>query len=226
MPASAARNRIWIDSYSPLLRWVNMIFEAAIEENLIQKNPVKSKRLRITGEASEATKVYSIEQMRYLVQNVDKIQNDSDRKYLVLQALHPMRLEEVLGLRWEDIDVANRVIHIRRAVTHPKRNAPEIKETKTAASIRDIGLSEIAAKYLSDGGSGFVLGGEKPLSYTQVRRMCDRIEKQSGFDERIIPTRFRTTVLTDIYDQTRDIKFQCTRQKVEYSKEQREAEKA
>ena len=51
-----------------------------------------------------------------------------------------------------------------------------------------------------------MLGGEKPLSYTQVRRMCDRIRKEIGFEDKITPIRFRTTLLTDIYDQTRDIK--------------------
>ena len=52
----------------------------------------------------------------------------------------------------------------------------------------------------------FVLGGEKPLSYIQIRRMCARIQKEIVFPEPIQPRRFRTTVLTDIYDVTRDIK--------------------
>ena len=38
-----------------------------------------------------------------------------------------MRIEEVLGLRWEDIDTERGCIHIRRAVVHPGRNMPEIK---------------------------------------------------------------------------------------------------
>ena len=44
------------------------------------------------------------------------------------------------------------------------------------------------------------------MTYTMVRKMCERIQKQTGFDERITPRRFRTTVLTDIYDGTKDIK--------------------
>ena len=51
-----------------------------------------------------------------------------------------------------------------------------------------------------------MFGGDKPLSYTQVRKMCEHIKKDTGFEENITPIRFRTTVLTDIYDQTRDIK--------------------
>ena len=37
--------------------------------------------------------------------------------------------------------------------------------------------------------------------------MCWRIQRDTGFSENITPIRFRTTVLTDMYDQTKDIKL-------------------
>ena len=37
--------------------------------------------------------------------------------------------------------------------------------------------------------------------------MCQHVEKDIGFDEKISPIRFRTTVLTDIYDQTKDLRL-------------------
>jgi integrase len=184
-----------------------MILSMAMEDGLILKNPLNSKRLRVTGSPSEFTKVYTVEQMRFLVQNLDKVKDPADQTYLAIQALHPLRLEEVLGLKWEDIDFDNAVIHIRRAVTHPTRNQPEVKLPKTEASIRDIGLSSIAAKYLTPGkSSDFVFGGKTPLSYQRVKRMCNRIRVDTDFSERITPQRFRTTVLTDIYDATKDVK--------------------
>ena len=186
---------------------LHMILEAAREDGLIQRNPLKSRRLKITGDASKVTKEYSVQQMRFLIRNLDKIQNPTDRAYLAIQALHPLRLEEVLGLKWSDIDFDSMLIHIRRAVTHPTRNQPEIKRTKTEASVRTLGLSRIAAQYLNPGSdSEFIFGGETPVTYTQVRRMCERIKRDTGFDENITPIRFRTTVLTDIYDRTKDIK--------------------
>jgi len=157
---------------------------------------------------SKATAPYSVEQMRFLVQHIGDIKNPQDRAYLAIQALHPLRLEEVLGLQVADIDPDNMAIHICRAVTHPTRNQPEIKDTKTQSSTRTIGLSALAVPYLLQVKAGeFVFGGKSPLSYTQVRRMCDRIKRDIGFDENITPIRFRTTVLTDLYDQTKDIKL-------------------
>lgn len=187
---------------------LNQIMDAAVEDKLIPQNPVKSHRVKVTGKASKTTQPYTVEQMRYLLQHVGEIQNPHDRAFLALQAFHPLRLEEVLGLRREDIDPDSMTIHVRRAVTHPTRNQPEIKETKTVASSRTIGLSALALPHLpADSGNGFIFGGDKPLSYMQVRKMCDRIKRDTGFTENITPIRFRTTVLTDLYNETKDIKL-------------------
>ena len=187
---------------------LNQIMDAAVEDRLITSNPVKSRRVKISGRASKATAPYSVEQMRYLIQHISDITSPDDRAYLALQALHPLRLEEVLGLKGSDVDTERMAVHIRRAVTHPTRNQPEIKDTKTDSSFRTIGLSSLALPYLSKTPADkFVFGGDTPLSYTQVRRMCDRIRRETGFSENITPIRFRTTVLTDLYDQTKDIKL-------------------
>ena len=186
---------------------LNQILEAALEDGIISRNPLKSRRLKITGEASRVTKEYAVEQMRFLVRNLEKVQNATDRAYLAIQALHPLRLEEVLGLKWADIDLDGMTLSVRRAVTHPTRNRPEVKRTKTEASVRVIGLSEIAAGVLLPGEPDeFVFGGAVPFTYQKVRRMCERIRRDTGFEDKITPIRFRTTVLTDIYDQTKDVK--------------------
>ena len=168
---------------------------------------LKSKRVKITGAASTYTKVYTVDQMKYLIRNIELVKNPVDRAYLAIQAMHPLRLEEVLGLKWCDVDTENLTLHICRAVTHPTRNQPEIKDTKTEASRRIISLSQITASHLSPGNEDdYIFGGAKPYSYQQVKRMCERIRSDTGFDDKITPIRFRTTVLTDIYEATKDVK--------------------
>lgn len=187
---------------------LNQILDAAVEDGIITKSPLRSKRIKITGKASQPTAPYTVEQMRFLVQHINDIQDPIDRAYLAIQALHPLRLEEVLGLQGADIDPENGEIHICRAVTHPTRNQPEVKDTKTRSSARTIGLSALAVPHLPQvKADEFVFGGRRPLSYTQVRKMCNRIKRDTGFSENITPIRFRTTVLTDLYDQTKDIKL-------------------
>lgn len=189
-------------------RLLNQVLNAAVDDDFLVKNPLKSSRIKITGAESTTTAVYTVEQMQYLIQHIEDIKQPLDRTYLVIQSLHPLRLEEVLGLKWSDIDLEHMVLHVNRAVTHPDRNRPEVKDTKTRSSVRTIGLSQLTISYLTPGEADeFVLGGSSPLSYTQVRRMCERIQKDTKFSEKITPKRFRTTVLTDLYDQTRDIKL-------------------
>ena len=189
-------------------RLLNQVLKSAVDDEFLVKNPLKSDRIKITGAESTTTAVYSVEQMQYLVQHIGDIKQPLDRTYMAIQALHPLRLEEVLGLKWSDIDMEHMALSVNRAVTHPTRNQPEVKDTKTRSSVRTIGLSQLAVSFLTPGkADDFVLGGSSPLSYTQVRRMCERIQKDTGFTEKITPKRFRTTVLTDLYDKTRDIKL-------------------
>ena len=186
---------------------LNQILDAAVEDGLLPKSPLKSKRIKIKGAASKETPPYSVEQMRYLVKHIPDVENPVDRMYLAIQAMHPLRLEEVLGLQLGDIDTERMEIHIRRAVMNTSRNQPEIKDTKTGGSTRTISLSTAALPYLCMEGKKFLFGDDKPLSYTQVRRMCNRIKRDLEFEENITSIRFRTTVLTDLYEQTGDIKL-------------------
>lgn len=187
---------------------LNMIFEQALDDEIISKNPLKSKSIKLTGRAAKETKAYTVEQMRYIVSHLQDIAKPTDRAYLALQALHPLRLEEVLGLKYEDIDAEERVIHIRRSVTHPDRNRPEVKDTKTEQSKRDIALVSQVLQFIppNQPPTDYIIGGKEPVSYQTVKRMCERIKKDINFDGNITPRRFRSTVLTDIYDTTKDIK--------------------
>ena len=81
-------------------------FEVIIcdEAHNIQRNPLHSRSIRITGKSSTPIKPYTVEQMRYLVQHIADVRKPMDRNYLALHALHPLRPEEILGLQWQDID--------------------------------------------------------------------------------------------------------------------------
>ena len=146
--------------------------------------------------------------MRFLYSHLKDIPNQFDRAWLALSISLPLRPEEVLGLRWMDID--GRIVHVRATVTHPTRNQPEFKEyTKTESSRRDLVIPEEMLNYLPERGlpTDFVIGGSSALTYAGLRWIRKRIEKHTGFTEQILPRRFRTTVATDISAQTHDLKL-------------------
>ena len=86
-----------------------------------------------------------------------------------------LRFEEILGLQWEDFNLETREIKIQRAVVHPTRNQPIVKLPKTKASVRTIPLADKLLEHLTPfEGEGFVLGGEKPLTYQQKKRSFEK----------------------------------------------------
>lgn len=198
------------DTKNKIRNVLNQIFNLAMEEDLIRKNPMKSTSLRTKGLAATVTEPYSVRDMRYFAAHLNDLQNATDRGWLALSVCLPLRPEEVLGLQWRDVDEENLVIHIRNTVSHPDRNRPVFRTyTKTASSIRDLAVPQWLIDQLPERGRDldFVVGGEHALSYTQLRCVRTRIARQIGYDGVITPRRFRTTVATDISDATHDLKL-------------------
>lgn len=189
---------------------MNQIFNMAVDDGLIMRNPLQSSHVKVKGTAPTVTQPYTVEQMQFLAAHLKDLSSPYDRAWLAIIISLPLRPEEVLGLRWEDVDTENCIFHIRNTVIHPERNTPEFKPyTKTQASVRDLSFTPTLLKYLPPRGDpkAFVVSGENPMTYTQVQRMRKRIKREINFDENITPRRFRTTVATDISAQTHDLKL-------------------
>ena len=70
-----------------------------------------------------------------------------------------LRRGEALGLRYEDIDRAAKVIHVSRSVIYAG-NVPRLKEPKTENSRRDVILLDVLADALPRKKRGYVFAGE------------------------------------------------------------------
>ena len=191
---------------------LNMILEHAVAKHIITVNPLSCRSLRITGKQSEKIPAYSVNDMKFFAQNIHRVKNPSDRAWLALMVYHPLRPEESLGLQYKNIitgDDGQRIMRIWATVTHPDRSKPLYKERlKTDSSRRVMAISEAALPYLGNGDSeDFVVGGKSPMSYTAVRHMCRRIAKDMGYSGTITPRKFRTTVASDLYAATHDVKL-------------------
>ena len=89
-----------------------------------------------------------------------------------------MRRGEALGLRWEDIDLENNLIHIQRNVTHPQMNTPIVTTPKTKAGRRSIPIDDNLMEILKPlGTEGYILSGENPMTLCSHRNMMKRINK-------------------------------------------------
>ena len=174
-------------SHETLLKIKNTMspaLDSAVEDGYMKRNPFRSSRLVIAGKPTEHHKAIPQEKMNAIREVIPEITDVRIRSMLALLSYTGMRMEEVLGLRWEDLDFEEGWIHIRRAVVHPGRNLGEIKPPKSKTSERKIPLPKDLVRYLAPKyNKGFVLYSysdttrETPMSYTEARRVFQKIRE-------------------------------------------------
>ena len=166
---------------------MNPALDAAVEDGYISRNPLRSTRLNIGGAETVHHKAIPSDKMKEIRIQISDIEDDRVRRMATLLCNTGMRLEEILGLKWEDIDFIDNWIYIQRAVVHPTRNMPEVKCPKSVSSKRRVPLTntikiQLGQKY----SSGFVLHSDDkdtrkcPLSYTEARRCVKKIKDLFG----------------------------------------------
>jgi len=113
----------------------------AVKKRLIPYNP---------ADAVEAPRRKRKEPRAYTEEEVNRLlaAAEGTRLYapIALAAYTDMRLGEVLGLRWEDVDFEDATIFVRRALKRSKERGLVLEEPKTAKSRRriEIGPDTIA----------------------------------------------------------------------------------
>jgi len=175
-----------MDKYSHLawktikgaLAVLSQIMQYAVDDGLIKKNPCTSHDLEIPSDRKTEREALPIDQYKDILANLSRL-NKHDQRYLGLLMYTGIRRGEALGLRWEDIDLENNMIHIERNVTHPQQNAPIVTTPKTKAGRRSIPIDDNLMKLLQPmEEEGYILSGETPMTLSSFRGMMKRINKE------------------------------------------------
>ena len=93
-----------------------------------------------------------------------------------------LRRGELLALKWEDIDRKSKKIYVHEEVYYINNN-PHIKQPKTDAGIREITLLDILDAVLPPNKTGYVLGGDKPLTKSAFRKRWLAFCREIGLAE-------------------------------------------
>lgn len=175
------------------------VLNSAVEDGYLPMNPLKSDRLEINGSESKYHKAIPKDKMEEIKAALPEL----EPKLKLMGGLLSytgMRYEEVLGCRFEDF--SNGMIDIQRAVVHPKRNQPIIKDPKTKTSRRTIPCPEELQKLLEGSPkTGFVLASDKditretPMSYMEARTVYRKFQKMFDIST-FTPHDFRDTCAT------------------------------
>lgn len=160
-----------------MLDLLKQILEYAAAESIIKENPANSKLIVIPSDKVETREALTLEQVKEILSNISSLRED-DRRLMALLLLTGCRRGEVLGLRWEDIDIISGLIHVQRNVTYVK-NQPSVGTPKTEKGKRYIPLDAHLLSLLAPvQTTGYIIGGgDTPISRMSFRRQWERIEK-------------------------------------------------
>lgn len=113
---------------------LSAIFERALEDDIIYKNPCRNITLPRSEKNPKEKHAYTADEARRLIDYAKSVDGGESIAILLKTGL---RRGELLGLRWCDVDLKNKVIHVRNAVKEV-RGAVEEGKPKTKNSVRDI----------------------------------------------------------------------------------------
>ncbi len=112
-----------------VLIFLHGILQDAVDDDRLLKNPVKLKKHKLDSESKND--FFTIEEMNLFLSNVN-------HEYVpfFLAAWHTaMRLGELIGLKWEDINWGKRTIRIKRSIYQKKGHIEKSPKTKSGDRI-------------------------------------------------------------------------------------------
>jgi integrase len=189
---------------------VRLMFEVAVEYDLIEVNPVRKKLHRPSWERKEKPAL-SAEEIRRVIERVP----ERYRMLFVLVALTGLRVGELLALRWRNVFTDSRLLTITHSLWKGQLVSP-----KTKSSMRSIRLPAMLVRLLQDhravskwiGPDDFVFCREdgSPLNPDYLRKDVlyvaiasagiERVSREHGFHL------FRHSAASIVHAETRDLK--------------------
>lgn len=146
------------------LAMLRELLDSAVYDRLIGQNPARDKRIKNKAKKGKGTTPFTRTQIADIQANIPRLTNPVQRCLLGLLAYTSMRREEVLGLKWQNVDLDADTLKIDAAVVYAK--GTQVKDTKNEYSVREFpicsALHDILQGCKQD--YGYVIHGKDPLA--------------------------------------------------------------
>ena len=131
-------------------RLLRAMLHKAVYWQLIVANPAE--RVQPPKARKPKRRSYDDEQTKILLENLEQLSIE-DTKYkvaIILTVFTGVRLGELMGLEWQDVDFKNRIISINRSSQYLSDMGIFTKVPKTESSIREIAIPEFIISLLEE----------------------------------------------------------------------------
>jgi integrase len=150
---------------------VRALFATAVEEGLIRHNPAAGLRLA-GGAARPQPKALSPEELARLIEAMPAGQPRLIVRFLAATGL---RSGELVALTWQDLDLAERRVHVRARIYRGRRDAPKsrygIRQVPLSEQLaRDLAAHRLASRFCADGDPVFASEAGTPLDSSNFAR--------------------------------------------------------
>ena len=131
-------------------RLLRAMLHRAVYWQLIVSNPAE--RVQPPRAKKPKRRSYDDEQAKILLENLEKLTVE-DTKYkvaIVLTIFTGVRLGELMGLEWQDVDFRNGIININKSSQYLSEKGVFTKAPKTESSIRDVAIPDFIVSLLEE----------------------------------------------------------------------------
>ena len=189
---------------------LNGIFETAVDDGLIFKNPAQKAKLPVLETKKEYSEIRALSDEEEAAVRSFCTRHRFGLEVLILLELG-LRRSELCALRWDDFDFDNLSVRIHSKASYTKENGLQIGLTKTRNSTRTLPISHEFALFLKEReGIGYIIGGDFPIiphtwGEKHLNAFWADFKKQYPDAQTYTARELRHTCGTRLYKKTKDI---------------------
>ena len=137
-------------TYDTMRKQTAQILSYGISQEYIERNVMRNTRLPRRKEQEEQRKFYTKEELNNLLEAFRDFGNTKQYAFFRLVAYTGMRKSEALALKWKDIDIFKKELHVNKTVAVDEHKNIILQTPKTKASKRTISLDTETLAILND----------------------------------------------------------------------------
>ncbi len=162
-----------------IVKVLKRVLNQAVEEEYLLVNPAKDiKPLRVEKKESE---YYTLDEIHRLLNAAD---DTFSRAFLALACLGGLRVSEISGLKWKDIDFENKIVHVRRqyqaGVGYLSPKNDEERDVPMVGELLEIMEAHMASQGQHRGDEDPVFSRKGGLPFTSYRNLYERSAERAG----------------------------------------------